>query len=43
MQSVAEWNELIREPMRRTREEMRRREMLLPDLPADIELGEVDG
>jgi pyruvate/2-oxoglutarate dehydrogenase complex dihydrolipoamide acyltransferase (E2) component len=43
MQRVAEWHEFIREPLRRTREEMRRRDMLLPDLPADIELGEDDG
>jgi len=43
MQLVAEWREFIREPLRQTREEMRRRGMLLPDLPADIELGEDDG
>lgn len=43
MQRVAEWHEFIREPLRRTREEIRRRGMLLPDLPADIELGEDDG
>jgi transcriptional regulator with XRE-family HTH domain len=43
MQRVAEWHEFIREPLRRTREEMRGRAMLLPDLPADIELGEDDG
>jgi hypothetical protein len=40
MQNVAEWQEFIREPLRRTREEMRRRGMLLPELPADIDLGE---
>jgi hypothetical protein len=43
MQRVAEWREFIREPLRRTREKMRTRGMLLPDLPADIELGEDDG
>lgn len=43
IQAVAEWREFIREPLRQTREEMRRRGMLLPDLPADVELGENDG
>jgi len=43
MQLLAEWREFIREPLRQTREEMRRRSMLLPDLPADIDLGEDDG
>ena len=43
MQRVAEWREFVREPLRRTREEMRTRGMLLPDVPGDIELGEDDG
>jgi transcriptional regulator with XRE-family HTH domain len=43
MQAAAEWREFIREPLHRTREEMRRRGMLVPELPADIELGEDDG
>jgi transcriptional regulator with XRE-family HTH domain len=43
MQLLAEWREFIREPLRQTREEMRRRGMLLPDLPADIDLGGDDG
>jgi transcriptional regulator with XRE-family HTH domain len=43
MERAAEWREFIREPLRQTREEMRRRDMLLPDLPADIDLGEDDG
>jgi hypothetical protein len=43
MQVAAEWHEFIREPLRQTREEMRRSGILLPDLPADIELGEDDG
>ena len=40
MMAVAEWREFIREPLRRTREEMRNRGMLPPALPSDIELGE---
>jgi hypothetical protein len=40
MMAVAEWREFIREPLRRTREEMRSRGMLPPPLPPDIELGE---
>ena len=40
MLALTEWRDFIREPLRRTREEMRRRRMLLPDLPPDIELGE---
>ena len=40
MMAVAEWREFIREPLRRTREEMRGRGMLPPALPSDIELGE---
>jgi transcriptional regulator with XRE-family HTH domain len=43
MQAVTEWREFIREPLRRTREEISRRGMLLPDLPADVELGEGNG
>jgi transcriptional regulator with XRE-family HTH domain len=42
MMTLAEWRDFIREPLRRTREEMRARGMLLPDLPPDIELGEHD-
>jgi transcriptional regulator with XRE-family HTH domain len=38
--AVSEWRAFIREPLRRTRAEMRERGMLVPDLPADIELGE---
>ena len=40
---VEEWREFIREPLRQTRTEMRERGMQLPDLPADLELGEDDG
>ncbi len=40
MMALAEWREFIREPLRRTREEMRSRGMLPPALPSDIELGE---
>ena len=40
MMAVSEWRAFIREPLRRTRAEMRERGMLAPDLPADIELGE---
>ncbi len=40
---VEEWREFIREPLRQTRTEMRERGMQLPDLPADIDLGEDDG
>jgi hypothetical protein len=40
MMRVAEWHAFIREPLRRTREDIRTRGMLLPDLPADIELGD---
>jgi transcriptional regulator with XRE-family HTH domain len=36
--NLAEWREFIREPLRQTRTEMRRRGMLLPDLPADLHL-----
>jgi transcriptional regulator with XRE-family HTH domain len=36
--NLAEWREFIREPLRQTRMEMRRRGMLLPDLPADLHL-----
>jgi hypothetical protein len=43
MHRAAEWHDFIREPLRRTREEIRTRGMLLPDLPADIALGEDDG
>jgi hypothetical protein len=39
MMAVEEWRAFIREPLRRTRAEMRERGMLLPDLPADIDLG----
>jgi hypothetical protein len=42
MMALSEWRDFIREPLRRTREEMRGRGMLLPDLPPDIELGEDD-
>jgi len=37
--NLAEWRDFIREPLRQTRMEMRRRGMLLPDLPADLHLG----
>jgi transcriptional regulator with XRE-family HTH domain len=40
MMVVEEWRAFIREPLRRTRAEMRERGMQLPDLPADIDLGE---
>lgn len=40
--AAAQWRDFIREPLRRTREEMRRRGMLLPPLPAGIKL-EGDG
>lgn len=40
MTVVEEWRAFIREPLRRTRAEMRERGMQLPDLPADIDLGE---
>ena len=40
--ALAEWRDFIREPLRHTREEMRARGMLLPDLPPDIELDEDD-
>jgi hypothetical protein len=40
MMAVEEWRAFIREPLRRTRAEMRERGMQLPDLPADIDLGE---
>jgi len=43
MIAVEEWREFIREPLRRTRAEMRERGMQLPDLPADIDLSEDDG
>jgi hypothetical protein len=42
LQAVAEWRDFIRAPLRQAREEMRRRGMLLPELPADIKLGEDD-
>ena len=42
LQAVAEWREFIQGPLRQVREEMRRRGMLLPELPADIKLGEND-
>jgi transcriptional regulator with XRE-family HTH domain len=42
MHRAAEWREFIRAPLRQVREEMRRRGVLLPDLPADIELVEDD-
>jgi transcriptional regulator with XRE-family HTH domain len=42
MMAVAECREFIREPLRRTREEMRSRGMLPPALPPDIQLGEDD-
>jgi hypothetical protein len=38
MMAVAEWREFIREPLCRTREEMRSRGLLPPALPPDIEL-----
>jgi transcriptional regulator with XRE-family HTH domain len=40
MVAAEEWRAFIREPLRRTRAEMRERGMQLPDLPADIELEE---
>jgi transcriptional regulator with XRE-family HTH domain len=40
MMAVEEWRAFIREPLRRTRAEMRERGMQLPDLPADVDLGE---
>jgi transcriptional regulator with XRE-family HTH domain len=42
MMALGEWRDFIREPLRRTREEMRSRGMWLPDLPPDTELGEDD-
>ena len=42
MMTLTEWRDFIREPLRQTREEMRARGMLLPDLPSDIKLGEDD-
>lgn len=42
MNSVEEWRDFIREPLRRVREEMRDRGMLLPELPPDIKLEESD-
>ena len=38
--AVDEWREFIREPLRRVREEMRDRGMVLPDLPSAIKLEE---
>lgn len=38
--AVDEWREFIREPLRRVREEMRDRGMVLPDLPSDVKLEE---
>ena len=43
MIAVEEWREFIQEPLRQTRAEMRERGMQLPELPADINLGEDDG
>lgn len=44
MIAAEEWRAFVREPLRRTRSEMRERGMQLPDLPADIDLGdEEDG
>jgi hypothetical protein len=43
MIAIEEWREFIRESLRHTRAEMRERGMQLPDLPADIDLGEDDG
>jgi transcriptional regulator with XRE-family HTH domain len=40
--ALTEWRDFIREPLRQTREEMRARGMLLPELPSDIKLGEDD-
>jgi hypothetical protein len=40
MNNLAELREFIREPLRRVRAEMRARGMLMPDLPADIDIGE---
>ena len=42
MNAVEEWRDFIREPLRRVREEMRERGMLLPELPPDIKLEESD-
>jgi hypothetical protein len=42
MMALAEWRDAIREPLRRTREEMRSRGMLPPDLPPGFGLGEND-
>lgn len=42
MMALAEWRDAIREPLRWTREEMRSRGMLLPDLPSGFGLGEND-
>ena len=42
MNAAQEWRHFIREPLRSTRQEMRQRGMLLPALPADIDLGEDD-
>ena len=38
VQNLVEWRDFIREPLRQTRAEMRRRGMMLPDVPADIQL-----
>jgi len=42
MIALARWRDAIREPLRWTREEMRSRGMLLPDLPSGFGLGEND-
>jgi len=42
MMALAEWREFIREPLHRTREEIRARGMLLPDLAPDLQLGKDD-
>jgi len=42
MMDLADWREFAAEPLRRTRAEMRERGMELPDLPADLNLGERD-
>jgi transcriptional regulator with XRE-family HTH domain len=41
--NAEKWREFIRDPLRRTREEMRRRGMIVPPLPEDLKLDDEDG
>jgi transcriptional regulator with XRE-family HTH domain len=43
LQAADDWRMFVREPLRRIRAEMRRRKMLLPDLPASVETDEDGG